>query len=258
MSEEPSSPPTTATLPQAKRGPRRCKICPDRPLKAVCGCFNGGRKRKICSIPEMSQTTSEQLETIDPVLSEQNAALSPSIVKPQGQRRTSAERVSEWGTVEGVKRGNLPYIIPRYTELRPLIEDANTSNTRFNREMAIIISRTERASIETDCYMLIMAQQATGSSATIHFASPRLRREGLQETADLINQFQTLMTNLVLAKRNETLALAKQLQKAQEKAKEANQAAELSQEQLASTTAQLLDREAYILRLEEELSRLCN
>lgn len=69
--------------------------------------------------------------------------------------------------------------------------------------------------IETDGYVLLLAQQATGSSATIHFASERLRREAFNDCANLVNQFQTLMTQLVLAKRSTTLALAQNLDAAE-------------------------------------------
>lgn len=65
--------------------------------------------------------------------------------------------------------------------------------------------------VETDAYVLLLAQQATGSSATVHFASERLRREAFNDSANLVNHFQTLMTQLVLAKRSTTLALARNL-----------------------------------------------
>lgn len=85
-----------------------------------------------------------------------------------------------------------------------------------------------------------MAQQATGSSACIHFASERLRREAFDQCANLVNNFQSLMTQLVIAKRSTTLALTQNLE-ASEKAR-------------AQVEKQLVERENTVANTEAELA----
>lgn len=112
---------------------------------------------------------------------------------------------------------------------------------------------------------MVLAQQAIGSSAAVHFTSPRLRREATEEAGDLINDFQSLMTSLVLAKRSEALALAKQLQDAQNRVKEsemkedkAQQATKVAEEKLAQKDAELVASNAYTQQLEAQLQALKN
>ncbi|KAF9439869.1 hypothetical protein P691DRAFT_768681 [Macrolepiota fuliginosa MF-IS2] len=85
---------------------------------------------------------------------------------------------------------------------------------------------------ECNAYIIFMLQQAVGSSATVHYTSPRLCREAKEDTLEIIQQYQTLMNNLVLAKRQEALALAKQLYEAQDEANEARTHAQAAEAQV--------------------------
>ncbi|XP_006463776.1 hypothetical protein AGABI2DRAFT_120581 [Agaricus bisporus var. bisporus H97] len=131
--------------------------------------------------------------------------------KSAGGRLTAAEKAERNGLVEGVKRGNLAFSIARQNRTQQVLSHAASATTRYNRKLPLIISRAERLAIETDAYILLLAQQTTGSSATVHFTSERLRREAFDESGNLINQFQELMTHLVKAKRSMALALAQNL-----------------------------------------------
>ncbi|EKM78195.1 hypothetical protein AGABI1DRAFT_129324 [Agaricus bisporus var. burnettii JB137-S8] len=178
-------------------------------------------------------------------------------------RLTMAQKSKEFGNVEGTQRGSIPYIIPRSKSLRGRIADLTTSTNRYNRELPLIISRAERLSNETDAYILVLAQQAKGSSAAVHFVSPRLRREAPDDTIALVNQFQTLMTNLSLAKRAEALELTKQLQtaqaaltNAQEQTKVAEDTRKNAELLLKQKDIELGASQAMAQRLLEELSSM--
>ncbi|KAF9441122.1 hypothetical protein P691DRAFT_682291, partial [Macrolepiota fuliginosa MF-IS2] len=69
--------------------------------------------------------------------------------------------------------------------------------------------------------------------------SPRLHQEVKEDTLEIIQQYQTLMNNLVLAKRQEALALAKQLHEAQDEANEARTQAQAAEAQVQAQQAQL-------------------
>jgi len=56
-----------------------------------------------------------------------------------------------------------------------------------------------------------------------HYSSPRLRREGKEETIEFIEKFRQMVNTMVVARRGDTKGLAKDLDKAKkevEKAKE--------------------------------------
>ncbi|KAF7761305.1 hypothetical protein Agabi119p4_10714 [Agaricus bisporus var. burnettii] len=160
--------------------------------------------------------------------------------KKIGKRLTLTEKAARYGLVNGIMRGNTVYRVVRQNDKRRPILDASSATTRYNREIPLIISRAERMALETDAYVLILAQQATGSSASIHFASERLRREAFGESAALVNKFQSLMTQLVTAKRSTTLALTQNL--------------EASERARAQVEEQLVERESVVAFTEAELA----
>ncbi|EKM77073.1 hypothetical protein AGABI1DRAFT_130799 [Agaricus bisporus var. burnettii JB137-S8] len=158
----------------------------------------------------------------------------------RGRRLTVAEKAIKHGIVDGAMRGNVVFRIVRQNEKRRPISDASAATTRYNRELPIIISRVERMALETDAYVLVLAQQATGTSASVHFASDRLRREAFYQTTNLFNEFQSLMTQLVIAKRSTALALAQNLEASEKaRAEMENKLAE-RESQVASTEAELM------------------
>lgn len=106
--------------------------------------------------------------------------------------------------------------------------------------------------------MVLLAQQATGSSAAIHYTSPRLRREAKEDTITLVNQFQSMMTNIILAKREEAFVIAKQLQDAQEMATGAQQQVAEAQEKIHSQEAEIAEIAALVRGLEARLQLLQN
>ena len=101
-----------------------------------------------------------------------------------------------------------------------------------------------------------MSQQAIGSSATIHYTSPRLRKEAKGETVEIIKTYQGLMNNLVLAKREEAKSLAKKLQSAKEETNKAQMEARLAEQQVQSQQSQLVAQALLVKELEAKLEAL--
>lgn len=101
-----------------------------------------------------------------------------------------------------------------------------------------------------------MSQQAVGSSATVHYSSPRLRREAKEDTLDIIQQYQTLMNNLVLAKRQEALVLAKQLHDAQDQVAKAKTQAKEADAHIQAQQAQLDAQALLVKELEAKIQAL--
>jgi hypothetical protein len=112
--------------------------------------------------------------------------------------------------------------------------------------------------LETDAYVLILAQQATGSSASINFASERLRREAYDQSADLVNEFQSLMTRLVIAKHSTTLALAQNLQASEKARAEAEDQLVRKENAVAAAEAELVASRRANQELLSELETLRN
>jgi len=80
---------------------------------------------------------------------------------------------------------------------------------------------------------MIAAQQPSSSSATTHYTSSRLRRDAPDDTLSLINNFQVLTSNLLTAKREEALQLAKKLAEAERQAEASRVALEEKMAEIA-------------------------
>ncbi|KAF8869350.1 hypothetical protein BD779DRAFT_1682308 [Infundibulicybe gibba] len=108
-----------------------------------------------------------------------------------------------FGFVSGAKRGNSNGILQGYSTSTTDVRFGD-SVKRFTREVASIVSRCERISEETGCWLVLMARHATGPPV-IHFSSSRLRRDAKPDAADLVNRFSNLTSALLVAKRDEAL-----------------------------------------------------
>ena len=68
--------------------------------------------------------------------------------------------------------------------------------------------------VQCDAYMMLVCQQASGSSAAVHYTSPRLRKEAKQDTVEIIQNYQSLMNRLLLSRRQDALIAIKEKEKA--------------------------------------------
>jgi hypothetical protein len=90
----------------------------------------------------------------------------------------------------------------------------------------------EALSVETGCWLYIGAQHVTASMPFIHYASPRLRREALEDLNLIHNQFNKTINSLLAARRKDALILANSLADTQKQLAESS--AQLQVEQSAT------------------------
>ncbi|KDR84575.1 hypothetical protein GALMADRAFT_206134 [Galerina marginata CBS 339.88] len=146
-----------------------------------------------------------------------------------GKKRVRVSlRNAPHGLVEGAMKGTQKYLVARQKPMRPVIQEAHTANKRYKREIDNIVSRKqcERIAEETGAWLIFGAQQS-GSGASITYSSSKLRKDALQETTSIFQQFQKTTKALTTAKYNDAKELAKQLHDvlaAQEAQKQGEQA----------------------------------
>ena len=73
----------------------------------------------------------------------------------------------------------------------------------------------EDISLKTGCWLFIGAQHANGVGAALHYASPRLIKDGRQETNELASQFLQLIKDVSDSRKIDVLELQTQLRKSQ-------------------------------------------
>ncbi|KAF8869182.1 hypothetical protein BD779DRAFT_1458133, partial [Infundibulicybe gibba] len=105
----------------------------------------------------------------------------------------------------------------------------------------------ERISEETGCWLAFMARHATGPAVT-HFSSSRLRRDARPDATDLVNRFSNITSALLVAKRDEALKLAKQLEEAEARKQAADAEILATRKALVSREAEIAEKDALIIR----------
>ncbi|KAF9521333.1 hypothetical protein CPB83DRAFT_745555, partial [Crepidotus variabilis] len=70
---------------------------------------------------------------------------------------------------------------------------------------------------QTSCWLFIGAQHALANGAPIHYASPRLARDGGEQSNELATNFLRLIKLVESSKRTDTLQLQRSLNETQEK-----------------------------------------
>ena len=70
--------------------------------------------------------------------------------------------------------------------------------------------------MKTGCWLFVGAQHANALGGALHYASPRLRKDGRQDTNNFASQFLELMKGVSDARKVDVLALQSQLRKSQQ------------------------------------------
>ncbi|KAF8070242.1 hypothetical protein FPV67DRAFT_1668115 [Lyophyllum atratum] len=165
-------------------------------------------------------------------------------------------RISQKSAAHGFVAGSLlkfGTVIPRAKPLRPKLTKVSEVSARFNREIQGLVSRCERLSEECDLWMVLAVQQPTGASTATHYTFPRLRRDAKADTAKILNQFQVLTSGLLVAKRNEALEIAKELQIA---IAEKESLQEETQKVMADKDAEIIAHASVIADLQAKIKQL--
>ncbi|KAJ3576597.1 hypothetical protein NP233_g335 [Leucocoprinus birnbaumii] len=198
--------------------PQKCRLCPGNPSKATCACpKSGGRRKKTTTTqPEIAQPISNGSNNSEPSLAADNsidahqepaqppqleAQISPSSPAPEA---SGPNTLLDSTVVQSlVARNSAPLATGNH-----VLEEKQNHHSKFKgkvlklrpaqklERLLMHCAQMERLSLETDSYTLVLSQQASGSSAVVHFSSAQLHREAMDDVTDLINQFQDLMMNL--------------------------------------------------------------
>ncbi|KAF8991267.1 hypothetical protein BDQ17DRAFT_1433198 [Cyathus striatus] len=85
----------------------------------------------------------------------------------------------------------------------------------FNQEIGIVIAKAERLAEETHSWIMVMGQHSGKSTGTIHYTSQTLSEDSkfaCQQTANIVNKFMLLISNLRRSKQAQYFKLASELQ----------------------------------------------
>ena len=74
----------------------------------------------------------------------------------------------------------------------------------------------EDISLKTGCWLFVGAQHANAAGGALHYASPRLIKDGCQETNDFASQFLQLIKHVSDSRKVDVLELQGQLRKSQQ------------------------------------------
>ncbi|KAJ7740001.1 hypothetical protein DFH07DRAFT_965494 [Mycena maculata] len=134
------------------------------------------------------------------------------------------------GLVEGARRGGQALEIPRMQKLRGPIENRGDSTRRFLRLVKDIMERCEQVSQETGCWLFFTAQHMFAKEPFLHYASPRIRKEGRKEVEEITNNFNRLFLTLIAARNHESKEMHRKLLAAEEKEADAQKELQAARE----------------------------
>ncbi|KAJ6536761.1 hypothetical protein DFH09DRAFT_931165, partial [Mycena vulgaris] len=156
---------------------------------------------------------------------------------PQSRGTKTRVRITNrnavYGTVEWAKRGaksmgmspvaprhaqqRTGAVIPRMWALKEPITSQSKSSCRFLRLVTDILERCEQVSQETGCWLFFSAQHMFAKVPFLHYASPRIRKEGRKEVEEITNHFNRLFLSLIAARNQDSKEMHKKLLDAQAK-----------------------------------------
>jgi hypothetical protein len=104
--------------------------------------------------------------------------------------------------------------------------------------------------------MMLVCQQASGSSAAVHYTSPRLRKEAKQDTVEIIQHYQSLMNRLLLSRRQDALVAIKEKEIAQKEVEQAQEKTRQAEERLKAQETQLEAQTILLQKLQAQMEEL--
>lgn len=109
----------------------------------------------------------------------------------------------------------------------------------------------ENLSIETGCWLYIVGQHTTATTPFIHYVSPRLRGEAVDEVNIIHTNFSRLLSSLVSSRRREASEIAMELDGAKAELSQVTQVAEEQRQELERQKEQLEKQASLILQLQQ-------
>ncbi|KAG6819650.1 hypothetical protein H0H93_009907 [Arthromyces matolae] len=166
----------------------------------------------------------------------------------QGRLRPSKTN-SLYGTVAGALQGQEHFEIVRPKPLPPPRKTESSSSRRFRILMPDLISRAERLSAETNCWLFVAGQNRSSASTNdfLHYQSPALLQEAYKASNAMVNTFGTAVAALITDRKEQVIDLNLRYQALSQDKEEAEKQARTAQESLAKMSDE-----------KEILSRLLN
>jgi uncharacterized protein YbcC (UPF0753/DUF2309 family) len=96
--------------------------------------------------------------------------------------------------------------------------------------------------------LFVAAQHPNATGHFVHYESPRLRRDAKEDTKQLINQFNVVISGLINARRKDALEMGKALAKADKEAESSRQALAQREVELREQHDEIRDKDALITK----------
>ncbi|KAK7016273.1 hypothetical protein R3P38DRAFT_3203172 [Favolaschia claudopus] len=210
----------------------------------------------------LSNPTSENRQLLSSPAGDDAQSASDDDTLSVAANRRSRVRVTKTnpihGYIVGAMRGGKRYNIIRTKPLRDPIASQAEASARFLRCATDIIERCERMSNETGCWLYFTTQHLFARAPFLHYASPRLLKEGKKDTEQLTNHFNKLFASLVASRNEESKQLHQRLLSAEDEKRTATEALAAAQgaERDALLRAESTERRLQLQAEELEANRL--
>jgi hypothetical protein len=93
--------------------------------------------------------------------------------------------------------------------------------------------------MKTGCWLFIGAQHANAVGGALHYASPRLIKDGCQDTNDIASQFLQLIKHVSESRKIDVLELQGQLQKSQQEMAEMKESQDFTEAKLQAALKEM-------------------
>jgi SMC interacting uncharacterized protein involved in chromosome segregation len=116
-------------------------------------------------------------------------------------------------------------------------------------------TKCENVSLQTGCWLFVGAQHANATGKPLHYASPRLRKEGHHNTNELATQFLQLIRQVSDARKVDVLELQNKLRRSERDKAQMEQSKNVAEQKLQAAVDEI---EALKAKNEKELQFVRN
>jgi hypothetical protein len=109
--------------------------------------------------------------------------------------------------------------------------------------------------METNCWLVVLAQHPNAAGHFIHYESPRMRREAKADTKKLVTDFNMTISSLISARRKDAIEMGKALALAEKQrgdaeaeAESSHQALERQQDELQKKETEMAEKDMIIAK----------
>ncbi|KAK7059855.1 hypothetical protein R3P38DRAFT_3252100 [Favolaschia claudopus] len=225
--------------------------CPGLATENISGPSNSPVRVASTATSEAGSGSTSSAQGEDVISSSENDT--SSVSGHSGSRVRVTKKNPIHGLVVGAMRGGRAYDIVRSKPLRNPIASQAEASARFLRCATDIMERCERMSNETGCWLYFTAQHLFAHAPFLHYASPRLLKEGKKDTEQLTNHFNKLFATLIALRNEESKDMHKRLLSAEDDKKAATEALAAAQDSEREAVQRAQSSEQQVEAQREEL-----